>query len=92
MAKFHHPAVACSGQSCIFCGSIPPSGRWWCEAPEGPFLRQHIKNRTPAGAVCGYALFPFSGFAVEVGDIDQLHLADVVVAAQGIDQHAGGVH
>ena len=39
------------------------------------------KNRTPAGAVCGYALFPFSGFAVEVGDIDQLHLADVVVAA-----------
>ena len=29
---------------------------------------------------------------MEVGDIDQLHLADVVVAAQGIDQHAGGVH
>ena len=42
-------------------------------------------------AVCGSILFPFGGFTVEVGDVHQFHLADVMVAAQGVHQHAGGI-
>ena len=29
---------------------------------------------------------------MEVGDVHQFHLADVMVAAQGVHQHAGGIH
>ena len=36
-------------------------------------------------------LFAVSGIAVQGGDIHQLHAADVMVAAQGIHQNAGGI-
>ena len=37
-------------------------------------------------------LFPFRRFAVQVRNVHQLHLADVMVTAQGIDEDAGSVH
>ena len=37
-------------------------------------------------------LFPFRRFAVQVRNVHQLHLTDVMVTAQGIDEDAGSVH